>query len=112
MSLKSRIRGFSRRHPFAAWGVPGFLLWVIFQVAWELIKDAVLGWVNQQLARGADSITVPIEQAWPVLIAIAPPVLLAVTGMGITFVVYKVGFALLMFYYVVKPCTYSTQRSI
>ena len=93
MSIKNRLQDLAVRHPFAAWGVPGLILWLVFQFIWELVKDAFFGWINQQLGKESDALTAPIETAWPTLLTFGPPMLLAVFALGIARYVYKLGFA-------------------
>lgn len=91
MNIKDRFQEFVNRHPLARWGIPGLLLWVVFQIAWELIKDAVFGWVNEKLAGEFDMITTPIQEAWPILLGYGPPTFLAIAGVAISWGAYRIG---------------------
>lgn len=80
-----------RKVLIAKLGASGVVLWIVAWGLWELFKDAIFGWLNSLLVERWGVIETTIQQAFPTLTTIVPPVVLGLVAIGVVWGVYKIG---------------------
>ena len=72
-------------------GAAGVVLWIVAWGLWELFKDAIFGWLNSLLVERWGVIETTIQQAFPTLTTIVPPVILGLVAIGTVWSAYRLG---------------------
>lgn len=78
---------------YKRWGLPGGILAVVFVALWKLIEDAVIGWINSQIAEVLNMPDFSLQQAYPNLTTYLPLVFLVAVAFFVVRWAYKRGSA-------------------
>lgn len=80
-----------KRHPRILWSVVTTALWLVLWLSWELGKDVVFGWINQQIAQEMGLKSISIEEILPVVTAGLPIFILFLVAIVIVSFAYRLG---------------------